>query len=113
MLTSQLRVLMKDLKEERKERKKLQKEMKERNKRVDEQEKMIRNLEALYGRSRDTSPGRNDATPSSLVRFIHPYHPVEEMCQLGQQREAVSPRNDMPVRLFCGGEIKACYPEEL
>ena len=110
MLTSQLRVLMEDLKEERKERKKLQEEMKERNKRVDEQEKLIRNLEALYGGRRDASSRRNDPTSPSLIRFIHP---VEEMCQLGQQREAVSPRNDMPVGLFCGGEIKACYPEEL
>ena len=108
-----MRVLMEDFEEERKERKKLQEEMKGRNKRVDEQEKMIRNLEALYGGRRNASSGRNNPTSPSLIRFIHPHHPVEEMCQLGQQREAVSPRNDVAVPLFYGGQIKACYPEEL
>ena len=76
---------MEDLKEEKKEREKLQEEMKERNKQVDEQEKMIRNLEALYGGRRDASSDRNNPTSPSLVRFINPCHPVEEMCQLGRR----------------------------
>ena len=91
----------------------LKQEIKGCNKRVDEQEKIIRSLEALYRGRRDASSGRNYPTSPSLVRFINPCHPVEEMCQLGQQREAVSLRNDKPVPVFYGGEIKACYPEEL
>ena len=116
VLTSQMRGVMEDFKEERKEREKLQEEMKRRNKQVDDQEKMIRNLEALYGGRRDASlrrNDRNDPTSPSLVRYIHPYHPVEEMCQRLEQREAISPRNDVPFPLFYGGEIRACYSDEL
>ena len=100
MLTSQIRVLMEDLKEGRKERKKIQEEMKKRNKQVDEQEKMIRNLEALYGGRRDASSGRNNPTPTNLVRIIYPY---QEMCQLECRRERGNNEE----------EIRACYSEEL
>ena len=116
VLTPQMRVLMEDLNQERKEREKLQEEMIECSKRVDDQEKVIRDLEASYEGRRKVSSGRNksnDPVSVNLIRFIHPYHPVEEMCRLLQQREAISPRNDLAVPRFYGGIIKACYSEEL
>ena len=57
--------------------------------------------------------GESGRTPLNRVRYIQQYHPVDEINQLEQQRVTVLPRNRQPMPLLHGGEMKACYSEEI
>jgi hypothetical protein len=117
---SQMLVYKEDFKLERNHREKLQEEY---QKRVDDLENTIRKLTTQLDACRalvEAYGGRGNAilcqsghTPLPQVRFIYPYHPVDEIWQLEQQTGIIRSRNEEPMPLFYEGNMKPGYPEEL
>ena len=95
VLKSQMLVYVKDFRQERKDRKKLQDDLEKYKQKLNDTEKTARKLntqlnallatdEADEGRG-NTYRCQSDGTSLRQARFIHPYHPVDEVCQQQQQ----------------------------
>jgi uncharacterized membrane protein len=89
-------VYMEDFRQERKDREKFQDDLEKYKQKLNDSEKIARKLntqlhallttdEADGGRG-SIYRGQSDGTPLRQVRFIHPYHPVDEVYQQQQRR---------------------------
>ena len=66
-----------------------------------------------YRGSKNANLGERCLFPLHQIRFIHPYHPVDEIWQLQQRRGAAFPRNGKQMSFCYRGDVKVFYHEEL
>ena len=105
---------------ERKSCEELREKIENARKKLHDAEKKIKILTSQLAAAREAYRGSENAnlgecclTPLHQIRFIHLYHPTDEILKLEQERGAALPRNGNQMSFCYVGDVKFCYHEEL
>ena len=105
---------------ERKYCEELREKMENARKKIHDAEKEVIMLTSQLATARNAYRGSESGNvdnrglfPLYQIRFIHPYHPADEILQLEQQGGAALPTNGKQTPFFYGEDVKVYYHQEL